>query len=200
MEADPVLPHVLTVALSFALVGLFFRNYLETLFSRWSTEGEISGGDEGEEALRHLAETLFLFRGQIVFLESEDIPYYSRLIAESKISIEALQAAVHAGLIRYGKQLYAFLVSGGYTYPDQVASPQALGYALVHGHFSREEIKKIHFSSGETIERYVRYAEDLLESVVKQISSGSGGVLPDHDKHPIGGSDACVDMNMPKGG
>lgn len=123
-------------------------------------------------ALEWLVWDMSLCRKEVE-LPADDISMYTKIFRESWVLPEALQAAVHKGLLWCGYKAYRLLKAEAYVYPNQLPSPEAFGYAVAHGIFSPQEIEGIHFDDGETLDVYRAYANGLCDSVIEQIITGT---------------------------
>lgn len=94
-----------------------------------------------------------------------------------------ISKAVHERLCAIGRKMYEKHIRAPLTnYPDHSASPEALGYALLHGIISADEALMIHFDHNETVDMYRKKAEKLHESVMQQLATGETYLLfPEYD-------------------
>jgi hypothetical protein len=113
-----------------------------------------------------------------------------QLLDGELVKPEELQSAVSEGIVLYGLQLYDE-VRDGRVMPDHVASPEALAYALCSGRIPLKEAQRIKFDHGETLDSFMRRAEDLLQRVMTALQrepthlavspSGFGHVAEPHN-------------------
>lgn len=120
-----------------------------------------------------------------IAMEEDDKKLLKFLIKEKYISRDILMSAVHVGLCTAGRRAYEWCMKNpALNHPDHSTSPKALGYAMMHRVFSQEEISKLQFDHGETVEEYIRSAEGLLDLFVAEFVKPY--VKPKASKFPKG--------------
>lgn len=78
-----------------------------------------------------------------------------------------VREAVAEGIVLYGLKMYDQVQRG--TWPDHVASPPALAYAIKSYRIPPERARSIRFDHDETLERFLRRADQLVERVLSQL-------------------------------
>lgn len=115
-----------------------------------------------------LAEHLNIFETWLL-LDRDKAAFIKHMLDQGDLSFDEVRLAVHEGLLRCGYKMYEQHTRLG-IHLDYLRSPQALGYALQHGHVTESEAKHICFDHHKTLEEYRAYADGLLEFIVEQIA------------------------------
>lgn len=125
--------------------------------------------------LNHIRMRLSLWGGGRVVIGREKDALLMKWVFEHEYVLkEDLAKAVHDRLCAIGREAYEWHVRAPIVnYPDHSASPEALGYAILHGVVSDEEAKRIRFDHGETAKEYRKMAEGLCEKVMEQLAAGT---------------------------
>ncbi len=95
--------------------------------------------------------------------------YKQKIIDDSLI-----ETALEVAVFNQARRDYDMMIIKGraYTiYADHISRPDCFAYALKKGIFSKEEIKKIPFDHGDTVERYIQiyYRENLLSIIREEL-------------------------------
>lgn len=121
----------------------------------------------------------------------EDALLMKWVLEQHYVSEEDIAKAVHDGLCRSGRENYEWHIRApSMNAPDHSDSPEALGYAILHGTVSDEETKQIYFDHGETAEGYRKMAEGLHKKVMRQLVSGRAYFRP-LKLADMGGCEGC---------
>lgn len=78
-----------------------------------------------------------------------------------------VREAVAEGIVLYGLKMYDQVQAG--VWPDHVASPPALAYAIKSCRIPPERAKNIRFDNDETLEQFLQRADRLVERVLSQL-------------------------------
>lgn len=88
------------------------------------------------------------------------------------IDDSSIESALEVVVLNQARQDYTMVTNKRTNFPtsaDQISRPDCLAYALDKGKFSPEEIKKIPFDHGASVETYCkRYGKENLISIVKE--------------------------------
>ena len=109
--------------------------------------------------------------GSRVNMRKRDALLIQFLIESGCLSDQSLRDAVHIGICNCGYRCFkTHIANPMLTRPDHTRSPQALGYAYLHGKVSQKEARLIMFDHGESLYEYRNNASGFLESVMEQIA------------------------------
>ena len=109
--------------------------------------------------------------GRRVFLGTEQDQALVRwAFKRGYLSVAEITKAVHRGLLRLGRVMYDQEDVKAQYAPDHTSSPCTFAYALLRGAISREEAEAIRFGHNETLKGFVKRADNLLETVMEQLS------------------------------
>lgn len=103
---------------------------------------------------------------------AEDAERLKNAIVDGRYSESEIARAVHDLLCLCGQEVYDYCVAARVP-PHSSQSPDAFGYATVHGAIKMEDAVELLKHFGETPVQYTRMAEGLLDSVIAQIRSGA---------------------------
>lgn len=125
------------------------------------------------------------FGSEYICINEVDKKLLKFLIQENYISRDALMKAVHEGLCASGRYSYQWcMVNPNYNHPDHAYSPKAFGYAMMHRVFTKEELSKLQFDHGETIESYIHSAQGLLDWAVAEFTKPYVKPIPSKQSKP----------------
>lgn len=111
---------------------------------------------------------------QVVVGTAKDALLMKWVFENEYVPKDDIAKAVHERLCEIGRGVYEWHIAAPLIrYPDHSVSPEALGYAILHGAVSVEEARMIRFDHGETADEYRKMAEGLHESVVRQLAAGN---------------------------
>ncbi len=192
-------PEILIVIAVFALAYWLCKNR-ETLggkhHPRWGGDMRtlmtlVVGmqGDIRTAVLNHVRTKLGIgFDGQAMIGPKEDALLMKWFLDYGYISKAAVGKAVHERLCEIGRIVYERDILSWHQFPDgALVLSNALGYAILHGAVSAEEVKNIRFDHNEAAKEYARAAEGLHENVMRQLASGDAYFRSEFS----GGDDCC---------
>lgn len=105
--------------------------------------------------------------GRVISWSNENVKVLTMLLNEKVVSQEEIEQAVHERLINAGRSSWGEVMGG--TYPDHTTSPEALGYALRYGVFTKTDERAIRYDHGDTKESFIASSEGMKESIVRQL-------------------------------
>lgn len=144
----------------------------DTFQELWSSARRNVG--VAEAVLNHIRMHMNLCgNGCVAIGTVEDALLMKWVLENEYVRKDDIAKAVHERLCEIGRIMYEWhMCAPLVNYPDHLASPEALGYAILHGAISAEEAGKICFDHGETADEYCKMAEGLHESVMQQLADG----------------------------
>lgn len=117
------------------------------------------------------------------------------LYQENKINDELIYGVLKHVIINQARSDYNVLLRPTNTnFADDVGFPECFAYALKNGVFSKDELAKIPFESGDSIDKYVaqHFKPDLFNTLKENLLHPPKSLLfdykddnDDYDPHPV---------------
>ncbi len=119
------------------------------------------------EIFKELRSGTYIF-GEIVLVQPAYARIIVRLLKEGKMDLLKTREAIHEGILRCGRRCFEDHIRLSIP-PTHTHSPEAIGYACLHGEITKEEAQQINFLYGGSLSKYMKYGFDLLDQLVKCI-------------------------------